>query len=160
MRRLMAERRELQASFGAPIGRVDSALAEPPARGPEPRRVVNVLLPQDPTCQAVARRVLENHLNRELDREEALLVISELVSNALVHESGRIELRVELGKERLRSRSATKASPRGSAWPTTVDAISGGRGLLLVEHLSTAWGATSDPTRVWAELALASRSAA
>lgn len=82
MRRLMGERRELQAQFRGPVELLDSALAEPPAYGSAEPREVNVQLPRNRSCGAVARRVLEDQLNGQFEPQgfdDAMLVTSELV---------------------------------------------------------------------------------
>lgn len=160
MRRLMAERRELQGSFCDPVGRLDRVLAEPLAHRSADPGVVHVQLPRDRSCAAVARRVLEDHLNGEFDRqavEHAMLIASELVSNALLHGCGRIELRAELTDGRLRIDVSDEGEPEWIGVSTVVADTDGGRGLRLVEQLSSAWGAATPPAHVWAELPLPAR---
>lgn len=90
---------------------------------------------------------------------DAVLVASELVSNAVLHSgcgrSDRLTVHVAVGRERLLisvldpGRSCGAARPRPSA-----DHL-GGLGLGLVAQLATRWGSDrTDGHRVWAELAL------
>ena len=88
--------------------------------------------------------------------DTALLVVSELVTNALVHTDGRVRLDLTLLDTRLRV-SVADASPRAPARPTDIGwEATGGRGILLVEAMSAAWGTVpvSGGKQVWCELAL------
>ncbi|MDQ0809285.1 anti-sigma regulatory factor (Ser/Thr protein kinase)/PAS domain-containing protein [Streptomyces sp. B3I7] len=99
------------------------------------------------------RRVLRTWgLTEEADT--ALLVVSELVTNALVHTDGPVRLDLTLVNHRLRiavadSSPRTPIKPTGLGWEAT-----GGRGILLVEAMSAAWGSVpaSGGKQVWAEL--------
>ncbi|MER6631417.1 SpoIIE family protein phosphatase [Streptomyces sp. NPDC000987] len=94
-----------------------------------------------------------------LSRDEldtALLVVSELVTNALVHTDGRVRLDLTLLGGRLRV-SVTDSSPRTPVKPTSIGwEATGGRGILLVEAMSLSWGTVpvSGGKQVWAELAV------
>ncbi|MET8164317.1 SpoIIE family protein phosphatase [Streptomyces sp. NPDC005329] len=88
--------------------------------------------------------------------DTALLVVSELVTNALVHTDGRVRLDLVLIDRRLRV-AVTDASPRTPVKPTSLGwEATGGRGILLVEAMSDAWGTVpvSGGKQVWSELAL------
>ncbi|MEU3254184.1 SpoIIE family protein phosphatase [Streptomyces sp. NPDC006997] len=88
--------------------------------------------------------------------DAALLVVSELVTNALVHTGGQVRLDLTLLSDRLRI-SVADASPRTPVKPTSIGwEATGGRGLLLVEAMSTAWGSmpVSGGKQVWSEIAL------
>nr|BFD81091.1 SpoIIE family protein phosphatase [Streptomyces sp. Xyl84] len=90
------------------------------------------------------------------DADAALLVVSELVTNALVHTEGPVRLDLTLAHHRLRI-AVADASPRTPVKPTDIGwAATGGRGILLVEAVSTAWGAlpVSGGKQVWSELLL------
>ncbi|NUV58571.1 SpoIIE family protein phosphatase [Streptomyces sp. CAI-85] len=89
--------------------------------------------------------------------DTALLVVSELVTNALVHTDGRVRLDLTLIHRRLRI-AVTDTSPRTPVKPTHLGWEStGGRGILLVEAMSDAWGTVpvSGGKQVWCELQLA-----
>lgn len=105
-----------------------------------------------------ARRFVRRTLRAwELPRDTAdtaLLVVSELVTNALVHTEGQVRLDLSLVGHRLRI-AVTDSSPRGPLKPTSVGwEATGGRGILLVEAVSHAWGTVpvSGGKQVWAEL--------
>ncbi|MFD1657113.1 SpoIIE family protein phosphatase [Streptomyces caeni] len=86
-----------------------------------------------------------------------LLVVSELVTNALVHTDGQVRLDLTLVNHRLRV-AVADASPRTPVKPTSIGwEATGGRGILLVEAMSAAWGAlpVSGGKQVWADLLLA-----
>ncbi|MEV7525931.1 SpoIIE family protein phosphatase [Streptomyces sp. NPDC091371] len=88
----------------------------------------------------------------ELD--EALLVVSELVTNAIVHTQGEVGMDLTLSTDRLRI-AVNDASPRTPVKPVSVDWEStGGRGLLIVEATTVAWGSVplSGGKQVWAEI--------
>ena len=89
----------------------------------------------------------------------ALLVISELVTNALVHTHGSVRLDLTLTGDRLRI-AVSDSSPRAPARPIIVDwEATGGRGLLLVEAMSGAWGSVpvSGGKQVWSEIVVPPR---
>ncbi|MDX6353939.1 MAG: hypothetical protein QOF98_842, partial [Streptomyces sp.] len=89
----------------------------------------------------------------------ALLVISELVTNALVHTHGAVRLDLTLAGDRLRI-AVSDASPRAPARPVVVDwEATGGRGLLLVEATSGSWGSVpvSGGKQVWSEIVVPAR---
>ncbi|MFJ3669349.1 SpoIIE family protein phosphatase [Streptomyces sp. NPDC090106] len=88
--------------------------------------------------------------------DSVLLVVSELVTNALVHTDGRVRLDLTLVNQRLRvavadSSPRTPAKPRSIGWEAT-----GGRGILLVSAMSAAWGTVpvSGGKQVWSEITL------
>ena len=104
-----------------------------------------------------ARRVLTRALHEwGIDGDHAnvaVLLTSELVTNAIRHGVAPVRLRAGLERARLRVEVDDEAdgtvAPRDAA-PTDLD----GRGLHLVECLSDRWGCRSDTTgkRVWFEL--------
>ncbi|MCX3061705.1 SpoIIE family protein phosphatase [Streptomyces beihaiensis] len=86
--------------------------------------------------------------------DTVLLVVSELVTNALVHTEGAVHLDLMLTGDRLRV-TVRDTSSRTPVKPVIVDWEStGGRGLLLVEAMSAAWGSTpvSGGKQVWCEI--------
>ena len=91
-----------------------------------------------------------------LDDEELLeagkLLVSELVTNAVVHGVGRIVLSIELDEDRL----LIEVIDEGSGFEHTArqvpfDELSG-RGLAIVEATSSRWGIHAGTTHVWAEI--------
>ncbi|MFJ8630596.1 SpoIIE family protein phosphatase [Streptomyces sp. NPDC093568] len=88
------------------------------------------------------------------DRDAVLLVVSELVTNALVHTDGRVRLDLTLVHQRMRV-AVADASPRSPVRPSSVSwEATGGRGILLVEAMSVAWGTVpvSGGKQVWSEI--------
>ncbi|MBA2950424.1 SpoIIE family protein phosphatase [Streptomyces himalayensis] len=87
------------------------------------------------------------------------LVVSELVTNAVVHTQGDVRLDLTLAADRLRV-AVTDSMPRAPVKPRTMDWEStGGRGIMLVEAMSTAWGSVpvGGGKQVWSEIALPPR---
>jgi anti-sigma regulatory factor (Ser/Thr protein kinase) len=91
-------------------------------------------------------------------REDLLLVVSELVTNAVVHGSEPIVVTMVRAPERVRvevTDGAAGSSPHSNRRPPA-DAESG-RGLSVVTRLAVAWGWSATPgsgKTVWAELPL------
>ncbi|MER6025952.1 SpoIIE family protein phosphatase [Streptomyces sp. NPDC001851] len=86
--------------------------------------------------------------------DTALLVVSELVTNALVHTGGQVRLDLTLVNHRLRL-AVADASPRSPVKPASIGwEATGGRGIILVEAVSEAWGTVpvSGGKQVWADL--------
>ncbi|RRQ80629.1 hypothetical protein CQW44_31760 [Streptomyces griseofuscus] len=108
-------------------------------------------LPAHPLSVGAARRVVRELLTvwdvPEGVRDDVVLVVSELITNALVHAGGtRIGCRLHRTAERIRVEVADEtAGDAGSALPVTCrpgPEDPHGRGLLLVEALSLGWGVT------------------
>jgi anti-sigma regulatory factor (Ser/Thr protein kinase) len=88
--------------------------------------------------------------------DTALLLVTELVTNALIHTDGHVRLDLSHHNDRLRV-TVTDASPRTPVRPTAPSwQATGGRGILLVAALSAAWGAVpvSGGKQIWCELVL------
>ncbi|PTM96672.1 SpoIIE family protein phosphatase [Streptomyces sp. VMFN-G11Ma] len=91
--------------------------------------------------------------------DAVLLVVSELVTNALVHTQGPVRLDLTLRGDRVRI-CVGDSSPRAPAKPVIVDWEStGGRGLLLVEAMSEAFGTmpVAGGKQVWSEIVVPHR---
>ncbi|MFF3332355.1 SpoIIE family protein phosphatase [Streptomyces sp. NPDC002888] len=102
------------------------------------------------------RRVLRGWSMPDDDIDSALLVVSELVTNALVHTGGPVRLDLILHNHRLRV-AVTDSSPRSPVKPSDIGwEATGGRGILLVEAMSDTWGTVpvSGGKQVWCELPL------
>ena len=137
---------------------LDAAVARPPYLRDE------LVLAPIPTAAATARVFVREVLGywqlalpdtTLVDR--AVLVVGELVTNAVVHARTEVRLRVELRGERLHL-----AVRDGSPWqlrPVTIPdpEAEGGRGLWLVDQLARAWGVNRHPDGgkvVWCTLTL------
>ncbi|MFM9441562.1 SpoIIE family protein phosphatase [Streptomyces acidiscabies] len=102
------------------------------------------------------RRTLKGWGIEEEAMDGALLAVSELVTNALIHTEGQVRLDLTLLGRRLRL-AVTDTSPRTPVKPTGLGwEATGGRGILLVEAVSEAWGTVpvSGGKQVWCELRL------
>lgn len=123
----------------------------------EPAAPVAVTLPASAGSSARARRVVGDAASAwglAADViDDAALVVTELVSNAVDHATGPVGLTVTRTASGMRievsDRSSTLPQPR----PVQVDSARG-RGLIIVAALSRVWGAdlTADGKVVWAEL--------
>jgi anti-sigma regulatory factor (Ser/Thr protein kinase) len=105
-----------------------------------------VTLPSNVHAPAEARRHLQDlgaaWPERVLD--SALLVVSEAVTNALRHGSGPIELCVALGDGRIRLEVSDEGTELPRRRPAAGDELGeGGRGLYLLDALTTGWGTES-----------------
>jgi anti-sigma regulatory factor (Ser/Thr protein kinase) len=88
--------------------------------------------------------------------DDATLIVSELIANAIQASATRIRLDVDLHRDRL----ILSVLDDGAGWPTPRDATVGatsGRGLKIVDALSQQWGVTPGPVskQVWAMLPVA-----
>ena len=88
---------------------------------------------------AAARRDLRGFLV-DVGHEElipiASLLVSELVTNSIVHASGAVTLRASWGDDRLH----VDVRDQGGGTPTARDPETSGRGLRIVDALATRWG--------------------
>jgi CheY-like chemotaxis protein len=120
----------------------------------------SLVLDNELRSAAVARAFVEERCREwGLDHviDDALLVVSELVTNAVLHARSTAELRLVPGEETLR----IEVADQGRSGPDPVLAGADdehGRGLLLVAVLSAAWGTearTDGGKVVWADVPLA-----
>ncbi|MFF7240591.1 ATP-binding protein [Streptomyces collinus] len=119
-------------------------------------------LPALPPAVGTARRVVRDLLTvwgvAETVRDDAALVLSELVTNALVHAAGEhVVCRVRSTADRVRLEIEDQNRGRALPFPRKPGPDDqNGRGLFLVAALSDDWGVTLAPGRpariVWAEL--------
>lgn len=113
-------------------------------------------LPAELDSAARARAFLRDRLpSWKLDHlmDTAMLLTTELVTNAVVHARSPVHLAVGMSPARLRVEVADNGTGAlAMREPTFTDP--GGRGLLLIEALSTAWGTSSAEAGklVWFEL--------
>jgi anti-sigma regulatory factor (Ser/Thr protein kinase) len=115
-------------------------------------------LPRDRTCPTVARRLLEEHAGEELGeqtRQDALLIASELATNAFVHGTGAIVLNVWRLDNRLRIEVRDEGAPGWIGLVPEGQRKQGGHGLSIVKQVASDWGVLDRVGHVWAELVLA-----
>ena len=123
-----------------------------------PADVPRFVLRPTPESPRRARELVADALCSHVDPETvhyAAVVVSELVTNAVIHAN----TTVTVGLHLLPEGAARIEVGDGSSWPPsrklpTADEP-GGRGLILVEALAKDWGVTptADGKKVWAELA-------
>jgi len=123
---------------------------------------VGVSVPHERTGVRIARHAFAEEMAAAgvppEDREDAMLVLSELVSNAVKHAaplpSGEITVRWEVADDLLHIEITDGGG--GTRPLPSVPALSalGGRGLDIVRSVSSQWGVTEnhDTVTVWAEV--------
>lgn len=128
-----------------------------PTASPARNNGVQIELPRSLDAAAIARGVLDDRFGAVLGGAigAARLIVTELVSNAVLHGEGRIglDLRVEDG------RMCIEVVDEGTGQvpairESTGDGEPGGWGLQIVDTLAGRWGAHEGTTHVWAELEL------
>ncbi|MFJ3791651.1 ATP-binding protein [Kitasatospora sp. NPDC090091] len=86
--------------------------------------------------------------------DDIVLLVAELVANAMLHAGGPVDLVLDASQARLRievsDRSTALPEPRRPHRP----GLPGGHGLFIVQRAATRWGALSDGDgkTVWAEI--------
>ena len=121
-------------------------------------RTASISLPPDPTSARACRRFLLDTLDEwDADQfaDEALLLLSELVTNAVLHAGKAIDVEVQLERDILRV-EVRDGDPRIPS-VRQYSLLSGtGRGLALVAGTAKTWHAEPLPDtggkRVWFEL--------
>lgn len=128
-------------SAPAPAGTTEEIRLEPHPRGASAARalVARLLSPVAPASVV----------------ETAVLLTSELTTNAVLHARGEVAIRVEVVGRLVRVEVTDHSSQTPALRVPRLDA-SGGRGLVLVEALSSRWGSrlVRGGKAVWFELSL------
>lgn len=111
-------------------------------------------LPADATAPGQARWHLRQLLESDSEAIDAELVATELITNAWRHGRGPITLIADLRPDCLMLEVCSESDAQPNV--CTDAGGSSGRGLLLIEELTTAWGFTreGDQMCVWAEIAI------
>jgi anti-sigma regulatory factor (Ser/Thr protein kinase) len=119
------------------------------------RDPVEVELPRDASAAGQARRLVGDRVAAELGSEEldrARLLVSELVTNAVLHGLGAITLRARLDADRL----LVEVSDEGSGFERAIRQNDleqlGGWGLSIVDAEASRWGVHEGTTHVWFEI--------
>lgn len=128
--------------------------ADPP-HPPAPRDTA-LQLPRDLGSASAARRFLTDTLSdwsRQDLIDDATLLATELVTNAVVHAESSVRLRVTAVNDHIRIEVADTGRGALTLKAPSSEAT-GGRGLLLVEALARSWGtsADNDEKLVWFEV--------
>jgi anti-sigma regulatory factor (Ser/Thr protein kinase) len=114
--------------------------------------VLTTVLPRSADSAAAARQLVRTH-GTTLDSrlcDDAVLMVSELVTNAVVHGIGTITLRIDVQAGALRVEVADDGEVALAPSPTT--GAHGGWGLRIVDELSDDWGVLEGSTKVWFRL--------
>jgi anti-sigma regulatory factor (Ser/Thr protein kinase) len=112
-------------------------------------------LPRDPSAGALARDALTRRLTGAVDGPQLgdlLLVVTELVNNAVQHGQGGIRLRVSVEEGTVHG----EVIDEGSGFERSVrrrgaDAVTG-RGLGVVDAAVGSWGIHEGTTHIWFEM--------
>jgi anti-sigma regulatory factor (Ser/Thr protein kinase) len=112
-------------------------------------------LPRGSAAPRLARQAITRWCGHQFDRsevEDAKLIASELVTNAVKHGRGRIRLTMEIDEDRM----LIEVTDDGSGFEHAIrevpfDQLSG-RGLAIVDATSSRWGIHEGTTHVWAEV--------
>jgi anti-sigma regulatory factor (Ser/Thr protein kinase) len=121
--------------------------------------VVTLDLPPDPRSATRARELVRAHLAPLAPPEAvevAALLVTELVTNAVLHARTTIALAIDIEPGRILLRVADESDAVPTRRNYAPEAATG-RGLALVDQLATAWGVdtSSEGKEVWAEIAFA-----
>lgn len=118
-------------------------------------RSLEVELPRDASAPGRARCLIAQLGASALDGGEldrAKVVVSELVSNAVLHGQGKITLRASVDPDRL----WIDVIDQGSGFERVVRELSfedlHGRGLMIVDAETSRWGVHEGTTHVWCEI--------
>jgi anti-sigma regulatory factor (Ser/Thr protein kinase) len=114
---------------------------------------VDTTLPRSTDSVGAARRLVNEHtstLTAE-QRDEVALMVSELVTNALVHGIGTISLLIDLEIDAVRIEVSDEGNVALAPSPTP--GAHGGWGLRIVDQLADDWGVLAGSTKVWFRIA-------
>jgi anti-sigma regulatory factor (Ser/Thr protein kinase) len=121
----------------------------------------SVTLDRDPASAGRARRLVRSILGPEtpVDVVEIVeLLVSEVVTNVIVHATSPPELRVDTSPRRVRVEVRDRDADRpATRRPLKDPTATSGRGLSIVDQLATAWGTDTKPgvgKCVWFEVAI------
>jgi anti-sigma regulatory factor (Ser/Thr protein kinase) len=115
--------------------------------------VLSVDLPPEPASAARARALARERFSRSCSRDTLdtiALLVTELVTNAILHARTTMQLTVETRPGVVRIAVEDESSDQPTVQHYASDAVTG-RGLALVEQLASSWGveATANGKLVW-----------
>jgi anti-sigma regulatory factor (Ser/Thr protein kinase) len=116
---------------------------------------VEVDVPREREAPGMVRTLLRDRLADDLgpvELAEAQMVVSELVSNAVLHGEGAIRLRLTLDEDALHGEVVDEGTGFEADLRERGVEEAGGRGLWLVASLSRRWGIHDGSSHVWFEL--------
>jgi serine/threonine-protein kinase RsbW len=97
-----------------------------------------------------ARKFLAGVLAGRLVANDAVLCLSELAANAVLHSNSRQPGGVFTVRAQVRDRVRVEVEDQGGFWAQPVNADGQrGRGLLIVGNLASDWGITGDSDTAW-----------
>ncbi len=137
----------------------DLASALRRAEEPPPRRYRRLSLPNSLLASLLAREAVRDVCEEwrlPAVADDASLVVSELVENAVRHAASESVLRIEL-RAAVLSLAVHDDDPEPPAHTATRPDVPGHRGLKLIDRMCPAWGSVPSPSGgkiVWAVLAL------
>lgn len=119
---------------------------------------ISAELPRAATAPRQARSAVADHLSDVVPAgclDRVLLAVSELVTNAVLHGRGPIELRVTRRRDRVLGEVVDQGAGFEHQARTLGLETVGGRGLAIVAAVSDRWGIHEGSSHVWFEVELA-----
>jgi anti-sigma regulatory factor (Ser/Thr protein kinase) len=118
--------------------------------------LLSVDLPPEPASASRARSLAREELEPSLSRdtvETIALLVTELVTNAILHARTPLQLHIESKPDRVRICVEDSSNEQPAVRRYEFDAVTG-RGLALVEQLASSWGVDTTPSGkvVWCEV--------
>jgi len=112
-------------------------------------------VPRDATAAGVGRRFLRDRFAHAVDTQalaDAQLIVSELLTNAVRHGEGAIELRVSADAGSIRGEVVDEGHGFETELRERGEFDVGGRGLAIVAATAHRWGVYEGSSHVWFEL--------
>jgi anti-sigma regulatory factor (Ser/Thr protein kinase) len=118
------------------------------------KRQVGQFVPRMESAVAARNFVRDAVRETNIDRDDAMLLTSELVNNAILHAHTAFEVRVDVADDNAVYVAVVNHAPEMLLVAREATA-EGGRGLALIAHIANAWGFEShaDTKLVWFQLA-------
>jgi len=120
------------------------------------RTRVDVEVPSGVEAPGIARRLVRAEFGAEAAtvREDLELIVSELVTNAVIHGTGTVRLRLAAGDDAVRGEVIDEGTGFAAELCERGADECGGRGLWLVASIARSWGVHDGSSHVWFELAV------